>query len=252
MYIFPPVNGTATGDSICKNQSGQLSAAGGTSYTWTPATGLSCTNCPNPAANPLSTTNYSVIVTDGNGCMDTVNTSVYVQQPPNTINWDTSIVIGQTTPLPGNAGIGFTYTWTPPIDLSCSNCANPVCSSTVDITYIETISDLMGCFTGQSTFTVQILPLSSVDVPSAFTPNGDGVNDIIYVAGWGIKKLNYFRIFNRWGELIFESNDIKIGWDGTYRGVPQNTETYVYEVSVEPYIESGKSVFKKGAIKLLR
>jgi len=252
MIIYPQAYGTATQDSVCQNQSGQLNAGGGVTYNWVPATGLSCTNCANPVASPTVTTNYSVEVTDVNGCKDTVTTSVYVQLPPNTVTWDTSIVIGETTVLPGYAGTGFTYTWTPVTDLSCTTCPNPVCSSTVDATYTVYISDLMGCFTGQSTFTVYILPLSSVDVPTAFTPNGDGTNDVVYVAGWGIKKLNYFRIYNRWGELVFETNDIKIGWDGTYEGVPQNTETYVYEVSVEPYVDKGKTVFKKGAIKLLR
>jgi len=252
MYIFPEASGNSTQDSICKNQSGQLNASGGVSYNWIPITGLSCSNCPNPVASPTVTTNYSVEVTDANGCKDTVATSVYVQQPPSTIDWDTTIVIGQTTVLPGSAGTGFSYTWTPTTNLSCANCPYPVSSSTVDISYTVTISDAMGCFTGQSTFTVYILPLSSVDVPTAFTPNGDGTNDVVYVVGWGIKKLNYFKIYNRWGELVFETDDIKIGWDGTYQGVPQNTETYVYEVSVEPYVESGKPVFKKGAIKLLR
>ncbi|HWY37181.1 MAG TPA: gliding motility-associated C-terminal domain-containing protein, partial [Bacteroidia bacterium] len=204
---------------------------------------------------PAITTTYSVIATDANGCKDTAFAFVYVQQPPTTITYTTSIIIGQTTQLPGEMpapNIGFTYTWTPTTDLSCVHCPTPVCSSTVDISYVEYISDIMGCFTSQSTFTVYVEPLSSVDVPTAFTPNGDGTNDVVYVAGWGIKKLNYFKIFNRWGELVFETTDIKVGWDGTYRGVPQNTETYVYEASVEPYIDSNKPVVKKGTIKLLR
>jgi gliding motility-associated-like protein len=162
------------------------------------------------------------------------------------------MVIGQTCSLNGYAGAGYSYTWTPTTNLSCTSCPNPVCSSTVDITYTVGVTDAMGCFTGQSTFTVHIEPLSSIDVPTAFTPNGDGVNDVVYVAGWGIKKLLYFKIFNRWGELVFETDDITVGWDGTYRSVPQNTETYVYEAAVEPFIDGGKPVVKKGAIKLLR
>jgi gliding motility-associated-like protein len=98
---------------------------------------------------------------------------------------------------------------------------------------------------------VHIEPKASVDVPTAFTPNGDGINDIIYVDGWGIRKLNYFRIYNRWGELLFESNDIKIGWDGTYKGVPQNMETYVWQVSVETYAET-KPLLKTHTFKLIR
>ena len=116
---------------------------------------------------------------------------------------------------------------------------------------METIADNRGCFTAQSTFTVDVLPEASIAVPTAFTPNGDGKNDIIYVAGWGIKSLQYFKIFNRWGELVFQSNDLTVGWDGTYNGVPQNIETYVYEASALSYI-SDKPLTKKGYINLLR
>jgi gliding motility-associated-like protein len=251
MYIYPPANGTAVGDSVCRGQNGQLSASGGTTFTWSPTADLSCVNCQNPTSSASTSQTYTVIVGDANGCRDTVTTPYYVQQPPPTQTWSTSIVIGQTAQLPGDAGTGYTYTWTPATDLSCTACPQPISSSTVDITYTETLADVMGCFTGQSTFFVEVKPLSSVDVPTAFTPNGDGTNDVVYVAGWGIKKLNYFKIFNRWGELVFETNDITVGWDGTYKGVPQNTETYVYEVSVVPYIDD-KPLTKKGAIKLLR
>ena len=113
------------------------------------------------------------------------------------------------------------------------------------------MEDPLGCFKVVSTYSVYIDPLTSVDVPTAFTPNGDGVNDVIYVDGWGIKKLNYFRIFNRWGQVLFESNDIKIGWNGIYNGVPQNMETYVYQVSVETYVNS-TYLEKTGTFKLIR
>src|SRR5207342_761602 len=110
-------------------------------------------------------------------------------------------------------------------------CATPVTSSTNNITYTVMVEDFMLCSQVANTYRVEILPKSSVDVPTAFTPNGDGRNDVIYVDGWGIRKLNYFRIYNRWGQMLFESNDINVGWDGTFKGVPQNMETYVYEVS---------------------
>jgi gliding motility-associated-like protein len=87
-------------------------------------------------------------------------------------------------------------------------------------------------------------------VPSAFTPNGDGVNDRIYPDGWGLKKLLYFKIFNRWGQLIYSSNDLKEGWDGTFQGVLQNVETYVYQVSALSYTD--ETLSKTGSFKLLR
>jgi gliding motility-associated-like protein len=119
------------------------------------------------------------------------------------------------------------------------------------MTYTAVTTDTMGCFSINNTFTIEILPKSSVDVPTAFTPNGDGVNDVIYVDGWGIKKLNFFRIYNRWGQLLFESHDINVGWDGTYQGVPQNMETYVWQVEVETYIDKDP-LFKTSTFKLIR
>jgi len=89
-----------------------------------------------------------------------------------------------------------------------------------------------------------------LEVPNAFSPNGDGNNDIIYAKGWGLKKLIAFKIFNRYGELVFESNDFDKGWDGNYKGKPQNMETYVYTVEAETY--SGKVLSRKGNISLLR
>jgi gliding motility-associated-like protein len=177
--------------------------------------------------------------------------SVYIQEPPTVINWDTTIVVGQQVVVPGYAGPGFSYTWSPTSSLSCTNCPTPISSTTVDILYTAMVADSMGCFTATNSFSIHVEPLSSVDVPTAFTPNGDGVNDVIYVDGWGIRKLNYFRIYNRWGQLLFESNDINIGWDGNYNGVPQNMETYIYQVSVETYIDA-EPLTKSSTFKLIR
>jgi gliding motility-associated-like protein len=92
-----------------------------------------------------------------------------------------------------------------------------------------------------------VIPL--VDVPTGFSPNGDGANDIVYVKGYGIAKMT-FRIFNRWGEKVFESTDKSYGWDGRYKGVIQEMEVYGYTLSVDFF--DGTSTFKKGNITLLR
>jgi gliding motility-associated-like protein len=252
MYIYPSFSITATGDTICQGLIAQLNSSAAATYSWSPAAGLSSTTIANPTTSPNATTTFSLTASDINGCKDSVTAVVYVIQPPVSITWSTSIVVGQTATLPGNqVNAGYTYTWSPVDNLSCIHCPTPVFNGTVDAHYVETIADVRGCFTGQSTFYIQVEPLASIDVPSAFTPNGDGTNDIVYVAGWGIKTLEYFKIFNRWGELVFESNDLKVGWDGVYKGVPQNMETYVYEASAIPYI-SDKPITKKGYIKLLR
>jgi gliding motility-associated-like protein len=97
--------------------------------------------------------------------------------------------------------------------------------------------------------TVRGLVLPLVDVPTGFSPNGDGINDVVYVKGYGIQKMA-FKIFNRWGEKIFETNDISVGWDGRYKGILQEMEVYGYTLSVTFF--DGSKDFKKGNITLLK
>ena len=251
MQIFPLPLLSLSGKDTCQNKPTQLLVSGGITYTWSPAIELNNSNIPNPVATLSATTLFSVTANDINGCVGTNTLLVTIQEPPTPISWDTSIVIGQTTILPGYAGTGFSYSWTPADYLSCTTCVVPVASPTVEYIYSVKVSDAHGCFERVNTYTVYIEPKSSLDVPTAFTPNGDGVNDLINVDGWGLKKLNYFRVFNRWGELIYETTDLKSGWDGIYKGVPQNMETYVYQAEVETYIDSAP-IKKTGYFKLLR
>jgi gliding motility-associated-like protein len=95
--------------------------------------------------------------------------------------------------------------------------------------------------------TAEVRPL--VDVPTAFTPNGDGTNDVLYVRGYGIEHLE-FRVYNRWGELVFETNNQAIGWDGTFRGTPQEMDAYAFTLHATFY--DGKSVSRKGNVTLIR
>jgi len=254
MIINPTPKILAHGGDTCVNKPFQLTSSGeGSTYSWTPATGLSATNIPNPIATPPSTTTYTVTTLDSNGCKNDTAITLFVFQPIPQVVFDTAIIIGQNTPLsflisPSNL---YTYTWTPTDSLSCKTCPNPHADPLVTTTYTLTVSDKKGCFTSSSTYEVKILPETSIDVPTAFTPNGDGVNDIVFVRGWGIKSLIEFDIYNRWGELVFSTTDINTGWDGYYKGVLQNVETYAWTASAETWV-NGKIIVKKGFIKLLR
>jgi gliding motility-associated-like protein len=200
------------------------------------------------------TTVFTLNVMDNNGCKNTpVTDTIHIQAPPPTLHTSTTVIIGQTVSINAFAGSNYTYTWTPLVtDLNyTTNPYYPVSSSTVNITYSVTLIDQpLACFERVSTHDVIVQLVASLDVPTAFTPNGDGTNDVIYPGGWGIRKLIYFKIFNRWGQLIFESNDINIGWDGTFNAVPQNMETYVYQVSVDTY--TNETLNKTGTFKLIR
>jgi len=92
-----------------------------------------------------------------------------------------------------------------------------------------------------------IVPI--VDIPTGFTPNKDGVNDVLFVKGAAMQSMN-LKIFNRWGQLVFETNTAEVGWDGTFNGTPQPMESYAYVLNVT-FID-GSSVSKKGNITLLR
>lgn len=249
----PRINGP---DSVCQNKPFSLNglSAGSVpivSYQWTPSVGLSQPNGPATTVTASVATQYSLTITDLNGCSNGTTSSVFVQEPPLPVQWDTTIIIGQNITVNGYAGSNMSYTWSPNIAISCTSCTHPLSTTTANIVYSVTVADNMGCFSRVNTYSIEVLPKSSVDVPTAFTPNGDGKNDIIYVSGWGIKKLNYFRIFNRWGQLLFESNDIRIGWDGLFNGVPQNMETYVYQVSAETFVDDN-ALLKTGTFKLIR
>src|SRR5690606_20173482 len=110
--------------------------------------------------------------------------------------------------------------------LSCINCANPVVRVTTTEDYVLYYSDANGCL-GSDTFTIRAIPLGTIYFPNAFSPNGDGANDIYMPYGKNIKLIEYY-IFNRWGEKVFESKSEFIGWDGKYKGIQQPAGIYPY------------------------
>ncbi|MDC1202482.1 gliding motility-associated C-terminal domain-containing protein, partial [Salibacteraceae bacterium] len=106
------------------------------------------------------------------------------------------------------------------------------------------------CFEKEFTFRIRVEEKYSLDVPDAFSPNGDGVNDVIYARGWGVKELLEFTIYNRWGQEVFSTNSLHEGWDGNYRGKAQGMDTYAYIVKVERF--SGDESTIEGFIELIR
>ena len=205
------------------------------------------------ATTATASTIYTLQVSDENNCVSKpVSDGVYIQLPAKEVRWDTTVIIGEPIPLNAYAGSNFTYTWAPvTTSLSCLNCFNPISTVTANITYTVLIEDRpLGCYITPNIYKIIVDPKTSLDVPTAFTPNGDGTNDVIYADGWGIRKLYYFKIFNRWGQLLFQTNNIKEGWDGRFNGVLQNVETYVYQVSADTYTD--ETITKSGTFKLIR
>ncbi len=240
-----PVPTVSNNQTICAGNTAHLSASGGTTYSWLPTKGLSSASIANPNANPMVTTVYTVTASNG-FCNATDSTTVFVNPlPVVTACCDTTIAPGQSVQLVSSGG--GTYSWQPQLGLSCSNCANPNAEPLVNTTYTLTITNDSSCAVSQ-TITVDV-NCGNVFIPQAFSPNGDGQNDVLYVRGDCIKSMN-FEIFDRWGNKVFETTDKYTGWNGEYRGQAMNTGSYVYYINATNY--DGTTFIKKGNVELVR
>jgi len=237
---------------LCRGSTVQLSASGGNSIIWQPFEGLDNPSSYFPNASPDSTTIYTATIYDTYGCSNSQSLSVFVQQQPVLNNSaDTTIIIGEQVNLWANSDQNsVSYEWSPATGLSCTTCANPIAQPLQNTTYTVLITDSMHCFQVTGTVNIEVKEEFSIDVPTAFTPNGDGNNDVVYVRGWGIKQLQEFKIFNRWGQCVFQTDDLHQGWDGTFKGMKQDMDTYAYTVKAITY--GNKILTKNGLINLLR
>ncbi len=246
----------ASNDSaICYGDRIQLFATGGAFYRWAPPYAISSTTIPNPIVGPLVSTNYVVTVTDTLGCPKPTNEPVFVRViPPVPANAgsDTAAVLNQPLQLFAT-GAEF-YEWSPPTWLNNPNIQDPIATFVSDpgdsITYVVKVSTIEGCF-AYDTMTVRIFKTApDIFVPTAFTPNRDGKNDIFRAIPVGIREFDYFSVYNRWGQLVFTTTNPRIGWDGTVGGKEQSTDTFVWRVRGVDYL--GKVVQKKGTVTLIR
>jgi gliding motility-associated-like protein len=141
------------------------------------------------------------------------------------------------------------WLWTPSTNLSCSTCAVPIATVKDSVMYSVTATTAYGCVVKDSIRIKTFCESTQVFIPNLFTPDGDGLNDVLMVRGTGIRTIKSFRIFNRWGELVFERsnfspNEKSSGWDGKIRGVPASPDVYVYTCEVVcdnniPYVYKG-------------
>ncbi|HMJ47506.1 MAG TPA: gliding motility-associated C-terminal domain-containing protein, partial [Ferruginibacter sp.] len=161
---------------------------------------------------------------------------------------DTSVIEGQ--PLQLYASGAFRYLWDPSRWLNNSNSPTPVATPLQNITYKVTGTDANGC-QGSDTIRVLLYNLEAdMYVPTAFTPTGDGLNDEIKPILLGMKSLTYFRVYNRFGEMMFATTQMGKGWNGIYKGKPQDTGTFVWMAEGITY--KGQVKRKKGYVILIR
>ena len=251
---YPLVNAGAD-FSICNNTVAQLNGiTNASSWKWSPANLVSNANILNPVSYPPRTTNYILTVFDTRGCpkpsRDTFSVTVLPKMNVFAGN-DTAVIANQ--PLQLNATGGINYDWTPSTYLSATDIANPVAVfpfATTGIRYKLFAYNPQGC-KDSANITINVFKTPPIIyVPSAFTPNDDGTNDRLRPLAVGIKNIEDFSIYNRWGQLLFSTKINGAGWDGKINGLAQSSGTFVWTVKAIDY--TGKVYFQKGTFTLLR
>lgn len=243
-----PIANAGPDREICFGQSATLQGSGGLLYEWnTPANASAAA----PVVSPDKTTEYSLYVTDALGCRSLQPDRVRVTVTPPivvSITPDTAVAAGDQFRLRASS-IATNYLWTPAIGLDDPTIPNPLVTVISDIGYRVVASTAAGC-RGEALVRLKVYKGPELYVPTAFTPNGDGKNDRFFPFPVGIVKLNYFKVFNRWGQQVYTSNTLNEGWDGTTEGKPQPTGTYVW--MAEGVTKDNKVITHKGSVTLIR
>jgi len=243
---------------VCKGDSIQLDPAGAYTYQWINGIPPSDTANPAPWVSPSVNTTYTVAGFDKYDCFsDTASVTVAVEPLP-------AVQASPVGILPAGNSVTLTatgspdivgWTWSPTAGLSCISCAAPLSTPDSSMVYTVTGHTIYGCAASDTVRITLVCHENSVVVPTAFTPNGDGVNDIFYPTGKGARLISSFRIYGRWGNLVFERHnialrDISNGWDGRLNGKDQPVGAYVYFVDV--ICDTGEGFTLKGTVMLER
>ena len=229
----------------------QANAASGYQYQWL----LNGTAIQGATARLYTATQvgqYRVVLTNASNCRDTsrIISVTLAQNPPVNIRYpDAGAVINTDQVLNARALNGAVYQWIPSLGLNNSGVQSPIFNYNRDQEYLIRIATAQGCNV-TDTLLVRINPKRDIYVPDAFSPNFDGINDKLMPRLVGVPTILYFKVYNRWGHLMFETDKKNTGWDGTFRGVKQPMETYVW--IAEGVDIDGNRVKRSGSTILIR
>jgi gliding motility-associated-like protein len=240
---------------ICFNTATQIHAIyTGTSFSWSPIGSLSNPLSPDPFATPSHTTAYILTVFDTIGCPKPGRDTVVVEVRPKVNAFagnDTAVVVGQPLQFNGTGGVNFL--WSPGTALTSTTIFNPIGiydGSFDSIKYKLIVTDQFNCKDSDYVVVKIFKTDPQIFVPTAFTPNGDGLNDKFRPIAVGIKKFEYFRVYNRWGQMVFSTSTNGDGWDGRISGHEQGSNAFVWIVKGIDYLN--RPFFKKGTVTLIR
>jgi gliding motility-associated-like protein len=250
--VISHTNPTALIDSsgstrICSNQSVRLSTVGNfASYLWNNGNTSAAINA--NQAGP-----YFVVATNAFGCKDTSNIISLTTIPIPTVQVfpDTLITYGDSVVLYTDINLSSasidSFNWYPTVNISCTDCNNPVVTPQEASQYYGVNIYSGGCTASDSALIRVIFP-NNFFIPNAFTPNGDGNNDNFYIQAQSGVRVLLFQIFNRWGEKVHEGS---YPWDGYYKGKPSPAGVYVYIFKLGLFGDE-QSIFRKGSVTIIR
>ena len=243
---------------LCIGKSKILTASGALTYDWSPSIGLNKVTGPVVTATPSVTTNYMVIGKDGKNCFsDTAYYFVKVFPIPTvSTSGDRTINIGQSITVTASVSSDVTTAiWTPPTGIVSTSFPSVTVKPNVDQQYKVIVSNAGGCTAEALVNVFVICDGANVFIPNTFSPNGDGNNEVFYPRGTGLFRIKNIKIFNRWGEQVFERYNFKAnnesdGWDGTFKGQKLMPDVYVYIMDIQ--CENNSILTYKGNVALIK
>jgi gliding motility-associated-like protein len=195
--------------------------------------------------------------TNSSGCRDTATQPIRIHPLPSvTMPPELTIPAGTSIQIPTSySGTMNSFSWTPTNFLNCTTCPSPVAGPPANTVYTVTFADSNNCENTGSILIRVVCQNSNVFMPNTFSPNGDGANDVLYPRGTGLDRVRVLRVFNRWGEVVFERNDFPVnnaasGWDGTSKGKKANPDVYVYQLEV--FCSNGELLKFSGNVALIK
>ncbi len=226
-----------------------ITANAGLTWNWNFGDGF--TSLGNPAQHAYSAAgNYDVALyaDTKNGCRsNTIQKIINIYGTD--ANAGNDINAAELQPVQLHATGGVTYQWSPPFGLNNSNIPDPIAILPKDQTYYLTAFTPEGC-SSTDTITIKVYKGPELYVPNAFSPNNDDLNDVFKVIAVGIIEFKYLRIYNRWGQQVFQTSDFNHGWDGTFNGKMQPPDVYVWVTSARDF--KGNLISRKGFVMLVR
>ncbi len=229
-------------------------SANDTTFKWSPSKYLNADNIEDVVASPPPGNYYYQVIVSSSTCIADTDT-VHLVIAPNPIvqaGDEQTVTPGTTIQLYASSPDNVNYHWTDVDPMTCVNCRRPFLTATQNQTVYVRVTNQYGCW-NEDSVRIRVVECdpSMVYIPNTFTPNGDGLNDLLLVRGIGLRQLDYFRVYDRWGKLVYETHNLNDGWDGlTGSGKEADVATYVY--AVKGLCSSGFAIEKSGNVTLVR